>query len=436
MRKPTVLLALAVVCLLLAGAARGENWPQWRGPFLNGSTTETNLPEKFSTTDNVVWATPMPGESGATPIVWGDRVFVSSADEKNRDIVAMCLSLKDGKVLWSRKTARDRKVPRNNMASPSPIADGSSVYFYSGTAMLQAFDYDGKPLWNRDLAKDHGHNSLMFGYSSSPLLYEGKLYVVAIRNKKQNRYGRGPAGSSASYLLAIDPKTGKDLWRQDRPTDARDEAQEAYSTAIPCEVGGRKVVLVYGADYLTSHSPDTGKEIWRWEGYNLTHIHHWRIIPSPVVAGDIVFVPGPKHSVGFAVRPVGQGKLGKKQVAWTFDRHVPDASTSLYYKGNLYVLDDDAKVLTCFEPGTGKQKWQGKLRTRAVIRASLTGADDKLYIISEQHEALVLAADEFKVLHRTVMGSRGMSRSSIVAAQGKLFVRAADKLYCIASPAR
>lgn len=417
---------------LLAHIAHAENWPQWRGPFLNGSTTEANLPTTFSRTENVAWATPMPGPSGATPIVWGDRVFVSTVDSAANDLLALCLDIKTGKVLWSRKTGKDRKTPRNNMASPSPIADGKTVYFFYGTASLFAFDYGGQLLWQRDLERDHGYNTLMFGYSSSPLLHEGKLYIIAIRNTRRDRYRSAPPGRADSYLLAINAKTGRDVWKQIRPTDARDEAQEAYSTAIPFERDGRADILVFGADYLTGHDPDTGKERWRWASYNPTHIHHWRIIPSPVVAGDIVFVPGPKHSRGFAIRPEGTGKLGRKQVAWTFDKHIPDASTPLVYKGSLYLLDDDSKVLTCFDPQTGEQKWQGRLRTRAVIRASLTGADDKLYIISERHEALVLAADRFQILHRTTMGTRGLSRSTIVAAQGRLFIRTPDKLYCIA----
>jgi outer membrane protein assembly factor BamB len=271
----------------------------------------------------------------------------------------------------------------------------------------------------------------MFGYSSSPLLYQGRLYVLALHNRRQDRYGTGPAGQTDSYLLALDPATGKDLWKRVRPTDAVDEAQEAYSTAVPCEHGGRPAVLVLGADALTAHHPASGEEVWRWEGYNPTRISHWRIVPSPVVAGGVAFVPGPKHSCGFAVRLGGQGTLGSDAVAWTFPKLTPDASTPLAYRGRLYVLDDDTKVLTCLDPTAGTVAWQGRLGTEAVLRASLTGADGKLYVISERHEALVLAADRFEVLHRVKMGERGLSRSTIVAAQGRLFLRAAEKLFCI-----
>lgn len=436
LRRCSLVLVL-LVCGPAVTRARAANWPQWRGPFLNGSTTETGLATSFSPTENVVWRAAMPGPGSATPIVWDDRVFISSVDERTKGLVALCYDIETGRLLWSRKTGRERKAMRNNMASPSPIATADAVYFYYGTARLFAFDHEGRLRWERNLERDHGFNTLMFGYSSSPVLWNDTLYVIAIRNRKQDRYRKAPPGRSDSYLLAIDRKTGKDLWKHVRPTDARGESQESYSTAIPFRHHGRTDILVFGADYLTGHDPETGRERWRWAGYNPEKIHHWRTIPSPVVletaAGGIVFIPGPKFSRGFAVRPRGEGRLGSQHVAWTFDRRIPDASTPLYYKGRLYVLDDDRKVLTCLDPATGRQHWQGRLETKSVIRASLTGADGKLYIISERSEALVLAADEFKVLHRTGMGGRGLTRSTIVAARGRLFIRTTEALYCIAS---
>ena len=452
-RPFAVLVLLACACAATTGgegdlaareaAAANRNWPQWRGPFLNGSTAETGLPTTFSRTENVVWRVPMPGPSAATPAVWGDRVFVSStvhaANEPTKGLVALCYDLESGRLLWSRKAGRERRAPRdNNMASPSPIATADAVYFYYGTGGLFAFDHEGEPLWERNLERDHGHNALIFGYSSSPVLWKDTLYVIAVRNDRQDRSGR-----SDSYLLAVDRTTGKDLWKHVRRTDARGESQESYATAVPFEHDGRTDILVFGADYLTGHDPETGEERWRWATYNPRKISHWRVIPSPVVvrgaAGDLVFIAGPKHSRGFAIRPKAahaagwQGRLGDDHVAWTFDRRIPDASTPLYYKGRLYVLDDDRKVLTCLDPATGKELWQGRLETKAVIRASITGADDKLYIISEAHEALVLDADEFNILHRTEMGGKGVTRSTIVAAQGRLFIRTAEALYQVRS---
>jgi outer membrane protein assembly factor BamB len=440
-RRGGVSAVLAGVVVLAAGAtgpARGENWPQWRGPAFNGSTTETHLPASFSQTENVAWSVRMPGPSGSTPVIWGDRLFVSSVNSANGALVALCLEAATGKVLWQKPTGKDRPANQNNMASPSPITDGKAVYFFYGTGELFAFDLDGKDLWSRDLEKDHGRCALMFGYSSSPLLWQGKLYVVAIRNQRANAYGGGggggaaAAGKSDSYLLAIDPATGKDLWKHVRPMAARDEAQEAYTTAVPFERDGKSAILTLGADALTAHDPQDGHELWRWEGYNTQRVNHWRIIPSPVVAGEIIFVPGPKHSKGFAIRPAAVDRLPAEPVAWTFDREIPDASTPLFYQGKLYVLNDDGRLLSCLNPADGKVIWQGKVPVDGVIRASLSGADGKLYIISETGEAAVLAAgEEFKVLHKVRMASGGRSRSTIVPAAGSLYIRTPETLYCI-----
>jgi outer membrane protein assembly factor BamB len=423
---------IAAALALAAGTLGAENWPQWRGPFLNGSTTETGLPESFSPTENVVWSVPMPGPSGSTPIVWGDRIFVSSTDAAAETTLAMCLDAADGKTLWKYATGKDRKVPRNNMASASPIADGQTVFFYYGTGWLFAYDFKGKTLWARDLETEYGHNAHMFGYSSSPLLFDGRLYVTAMRNQRQDAYRQAPPGDAPSYLLALDPKTGKNLWKADRPTEARGEAQESYGTPMPYERDGRAVILLFGADALTAHDPAGGKELWRWEGYNPRRINHWRIIPSPVVAGDVIFVPGPKHSTGYAIRPAAVDRLGDNPIAWTLEKRVPDASTPLLYQGRLYVLDDDRRVISCLDPADGTVKYEQEIGMKGVIRASVTGADGKLYVLSETGEAAVLkAGDEFKVLSRSQMADDGLTRSSIVAAGGRLYVRTPQRLFCI-----
>ena len=433
MTRPSALVLCVALTALAAPLASAAEWSQWRGPAFNGSTTETRLPEKFSPTENVAWVTPLPGQSGATPAIWGDRVFVSSPDEKTGRLLALCIDAGTGKVLWKRETGQNRRAPRNNMASPSPITDGKTVYFFYGTAGLFAFDFKGDLLWSRDLEKDHGHNALMFGYSSSPLLYKGKLYVVAIRNRQQDRYGQAPPGETPSYLLAIDPRTGKDLWKQTRPTDAAGEVEEAYTTALPYEFGGRSEILVFGADYLTGHDAETGKELWRWGGYNPKHINHWRIIASPVVAGELVVAVGPKHSTLFAVRPDGAGRLDDSHVAWTFEKTIPDVSIPLYYQDRLYVLDDDRRIMTCLEPKTGAPKWQIELEGKHVFRASPLAADGRIYLMNEGGEVVVLAAgDPPKILHRVAMGDQEFCRSSIAAAHGRLYIRTADKLYCVA----
>ena len=427
----------ALATVWAVSVCTAANWPQWRGPFLNGSSNQTGRPSTWATTESVHWAADMPGPSGATPIVWGDSLFVSSTDQQSSGLLALCLDADTGAVRWSENVGQDRRFPRNNMASPSPVTDGRIVCFTYGTGTLVAFDFQGKRLWERSIEKDYGFNALMFGYSSTPLLLDGKLYVTAIRNKKPDQYARRffPEGAGRepveSYLLCLDFRSGKTLWKHDRATDAVGETQEAYTTPIPRRVGDATEVLLFGADYLTAHAAVDGRELWRWSGYNPNKINHWRLVVSPLVADGLVYAAGPKHEPFFAIRPGGVGTLGAESVAWTCETHTPDASTPLLYDGRLYVLHDDRRLIACLDPGTGAVKWQGELGGGTVYRASLTGADGKVYGMNESGEVIVLAAgDEFRILHRVDMGT-GPARSSVVAANGSLYIRTADRLFCV-----
>jgi len=433
-RRGLVLLAGACVAVF-AGAAAAENWPQWRGPFFNGSTTETNLPATWTETRNVAWTAPMSGLSGSTPIVWGDRIFLSSTDRKARTLLAICLDGRTGKESWRHVVGKGRAIPRNNMASASPITDGKRVFFLYGTGDMVAYDVAGKQLWKRNLEDAHGPMEILFGYSNSPLLYKGRLYVVVMRRNRPIRpFQPAPPRPWPSYLLAIDPATGKDQFKHVRPTDALKESQESYTTPMPYEYDGVSQIILFGGDYLTGHDPDTGKEIWRWGTYNPRKWDNWRVVTSPLVTKDLIYVSSPKKAFPqplFAIRTGARGRVGPKQVAWTHAPHITDAATPLLYRGRLYVLDGDDKALACLEPKTGRQIWQAKIGGRTVWRASPTGADGKIYLMSERGEVLVLAAgDSFKVLHKADMGGN-YARSSIVAANGQLLIRTAKQLFCI-----
>jgi outer membrane protein assembly factor BamB len=426
----TVLIALTV---LGAASLRAENWAQWRGPFLNGSTTETNLPSTWSKTENVKWTTPLPGWSGATPIVWGDSVFVSSPDA-DRNLNLLCIDRKDGKVRWQKKLAEgDMEKGRNNMASPSPVTDGKTVYQMFGTGSLSALDFAGNVLWQRDFTKDFGKLSVNWFYGSSPLLYRDRLYVQILQRDPPSDYPHAIDGKSKreSFILCIDPKTGKDIWRHVRPTDAQKESQESYATPIPFEGKNGTQLIIVGGDYVTGHDLSDGHELWRCAGLNPKRGEWMRLVPSPVIAGNVVIACGPKKEALIAVRPDGKGLVTDTHTAWKTQETTPDTVTPLFYQGKLYVLDGDRKTMTCFKPDTGEKIWQGDMGVKEIFRASSTGADGKIYCISERATAVVLdAGSEFKVLATIPMGDEPV-RSSIAVSQGNLFIRGAKNLYCI-----
>ncbi len=430
------MLSMSIVAILLWGTAGGfaAPWPHWRGPALDGSTDEQGLPESWSLTENVVWTAPMPGESAATPIVWNGKVFISSMDNGSNDLLALCYDAKTGKELWRRTVAQsDRRIPRSTLSTPSPSTDGKRVYFLYASGDLAAFDLDGNPAWSRNIEDDYGNITCQFGYGSSPLLCEGKLIVQVLR---RDRAWREPREGEPfdSFLLAVDPATGKNLWRQQRPHDAVNETMDSYASPITYTRDGRTEIVVMGADYVTGHDPATGKELWRY-GYVTRKSRNWRMVSSPVSGAGMIFASIPRGGNGlFALKPNGEGTLSDSAVMWTFDGPTPDVSTPLLYRGNLYVLDGSRgdKVLSCLDPASGKVKWQGAIGNRSPWRASLTAADGKLYCVNESGEAIVLAANdtELKILSRVDMPDAPL-HASVAIADGRLYLRTAATLYCI-----
>ena len=431
MIKRKALLLFTVVLMLSQWSFAGD-WPHWRGPYLNGSSGEKNLPSSWGEKENVLWVNPLPGPSGATPVICKGRIFVSSTKKVSDELLALCFDAKNGKELWRKKLgASSRDVPRNNMATPSPVTDGEHVYFMYGSGELARLDYDGNVIWSRNIESEYGNISIKYGYSSSPLLYKDKLYILIHR---RNRSYRSPESSTLdSFILAVDPKTGKNIWKQPRKTDALDESLDSYSSPILNHSSGRMEIIIIGGDYVTANDPATGKELWRY-GYAEQKSGRWRNVSSPVRSEGLIFGVRPRGGNGlFALKSGGTGTLGDDNVAWTFDGPTPDVCTPLYYKGNLYVLDGKrGRVLTCLDAQTGRQKWQGRLGGGAPWYASVTGADDKLYCINEDGEAVVVSAEdgEFRILSRIDMGDKPV-QASIAIAGGRLYIRTASKLTCV-----
>ena len=431
--------ALAAILLLpLFGIKLSAgNWPQWRGPNFDGSSTEEKLPDDFSKTNNVKWVAELPGPSAATPIIWQDHVFVSSTDLKTKSLHALAFDRRTGKELWNQEVspafAQDNM---SNFASPSPTTDGQLVYFYYGNGELVAFDFAGKKIWSRNLQQDYGQFAYQWTYAASPTLHGGRLFIQVLQ-RDVPVHGRGRKdGPSDSYLLALDPKTGKEIWKHVRSSDAQQESREAFSTPIPFESQGRAELLVAGGDCLTGHDPKTGAELWRWGTWNPTRITHWRFVPSPVAGGGVVLACAPKGSPIYAIKQGGQGTLDDSAIAWkSAEREISsDVCTPLFYRGKFYVLNGDKKMLARVEPVTGKVDWLGDLETRVKIEGSPTGADGKIYFQNFRGDVFVVAAgDEFKLLRTIPMGDDGddQLRSVVVASQGNLFIRTGSKLYCV-----
>jgi len=429
--KEALLLFLTVM-LLPAGQSLAGDWPHWRGPYLNGSSDENNLPATWSKTENIAWTASLPGHGSATPVIAKGKVFVSSTDRNSGNLLALCFDTRTGKELWRKKLGESsRNVPRNNPATPSPVTDGKNVYFMFGSGDLASLDYEGNVLWSRNLEAEYGNISIKYGYSSSPLLHDGKLYILIQR--RDTAYRSPNSTTLDAFILAVDASTGKNIWKQPRKTDAQNESLDSYSSPILLQRLRSVEIIIIGGDYVTANDPADGKELWRYE-YARQKSTRGRNITSPVIVEGLVMGVPPRGADGLlAIRSDGKGTISDDHIAWTFDGPSPDCSTPLLYKGNLYVLADrKGGVITCLDAGTGRQKWQGKLGGTAPWWASITAGDDKLYCISEAAEAVVLAAGdkEFKILHRIDMGDKPI-QASIAIADGHLFIRTASKLSCV-----
>jgi outer membrane protein assembly factor BamB len=419
---------------LLAGSLPA-NWPQWRGPSSNGAAPAArDLPVTWTDSQNVLWRTALPSWSAATPIVWGDTVFITSAEqgfvglrswtrggEMARDkIFLLAVNRKDGTVRWQRQIDNGNQLFRKqNSASPSPITDGKHVWIMTGNGKFTCFTMDGREVWRRDIQAEYGKFGLNHGYASTPLLHNDRLFVQVLH---------GMHTDEPSYVFAVDKETGRTLWKVERPTDAISESPDNYATPQIATVGGQPQLIVSGADYATGHDIQTGKELWRMGGFNPTGNRANRTIASSLVIGDKVFTTSTRGRPFIAFRAGGSGDITGKSELWTnnLGADVPTPTTDGKY---IYVLGDSG-IMNCMEAETGTVAYQGQRIERGTYSASPLLADGKIYCINEEGTTTVVkAGPRFEILGVSRLESPTLA--SPVAVDNQIFIRTADHLYCI-----
>ncbi len=384
---------------------------------MNGVSGEQNLPVRWSTTENVAWKLAMPSKSGATPIIWGDRIFLNVAE--GGELSLWCVDKTKGEVLWKKPIAGgDYKINKQNMSSPSPVTDGKAVFAMTGIGVFKAFDFAGKELWARDLQKDYGKFGHNWGYASSPLLYGDGLYVEVLHGTKT---------TEPSYLLRIDPKTGKTVWRVERQTDAVRESPDSYTTPALLKYGGKAEIVVSGGDYVTGHDPATGKELWRAGGLNPEKNSAYRTIASTVVFGELFFVPTRVKPM-LAFRAGGRDDISESRKLWSFDKG-PDVPTPVT-DGKYFYTVNDRGIMWCLDALTGAEIWGSQRLKPAVYSSSPVLADGKLYVSNESGlTTVVKAGGRFEVLAENDL--EGFTLSSPAISGGHVFLRTAEFLYSI-----
>lgn len=413
---------LSITVLLLNAQAAAGNWPQWRGPSANGLSDESNLPVKWNDKQNLAWKLALPGLSGSTPIIWDDRIFLNVAE--GDDLYLWCVDRKKGALTWKRKLGGGNvKMRKHNMSSPSPVTDGRNVFVMTGTGLLKSFDFSGREIWSRDIQKDYGEFGLNWGYASSPLLHQDSLFVQVLH---------GMNTDDPSYLLRVNKRDGKTLWRVERPTDAVRESPDSYTTPALLRNGKNLEIVVTGGDYATGHDVATGKELWRAGGLNPDKNPFYRVVASPVVFDGIVYVPSRVRPL-LALRAGGRGDVTKSHLLWSFTNG-PDVPTPVT-DGKYFYIVNDKGIMWCLNAKTGEEVYGGKRLKPGTYSGSPVLADGKIYVTNEDGvTSVVKAGPEFEVLAENDQGEYCLSSPAI--SDGQIFIRTSNHLYAIGSRAR
>lgn len=428
----TLLSALALV----ESASFASNWPQWRGPAGSGISDEKNLPTQWSTAKNIKWKTPIAGRAHSSPVVWGNRIFLTTAIEgdvvpgakavkhmmgdkefihpdsigadKKQTFKVICLDSETGKVLWEQTafegTPYDNRHRKSSYAASTPATDGKHVFAYFGSEGLYAYDMKGKLAWKADLGK---LATVGMGTGTSPILYEN---VVLMQCDEDN--------GGSSFIVALDKKTGKEVWRTPR------KVQVSWATPMLVKTAKRTELITSGTEAIIAYDPATGKELWRHKGVESN------AIPSPVANSDMVFISaGFPAKVVMAINLGGSGDLADT-VAWKYAKGTAYVPSPILYNGYLY-LTTDRGLVTCLDAKTGEVKYEGgRVPIPATFTASPVAFDGKILLTSEDGDTfMVKAGPTHEILGTNSVGEPVYASPAI--ADGRIFIRGEKNLYAI-----
>ena len=406
--RATARLITAALLFAGAGAVRAENWPAWRGPRLDGTSLETHVPVSWSATSNLVWKTALPGSGHASPIVWEDRIFTVAAVANTEARLLLCLDRSSGRILWQQSVLTsplEKKHNLNSHASSTPATDGDAVYvaFLDRSEMVvTAYDFEGHQRW---LVRP-GPFSSMHGFCSSPILYRDKVIVNGDHD-------------GDSYLVALDRKSGRTLWKTPRENKTR-----SYCVPLLRELAGRPQMILSGDKCVASYDPNNGTRHWVIDGPTE------QFVASPVYnqKAGLLFVTGgfPDHHI-LAIKPDGTGNITKTdKIVWRTNKGVAYVPSPIA-EGDYFLVVSDSGVAHCFEAASGNLAWQERLGEH---HASLVSANGLVYFLNDQGRMnVVKPGPTFVRVAQNELGERTFASPAI--SQGQMFLRGDAHLFCI-----
>jgi outer membrane protein assembly factor BamB len=414
------------------------NWPQWRGPDGTGISNEKNLPAEWNASKNIKWKTPIDGRGHSSPIVWENRIFVTTAIEgdvvpgakppkhmlgdkefihpdsiganKKHTFKVVALNRNTGKILWQavafEGTPYDDRHRKSSYAASTPATDGKMVYAFFGSEGLYAYDFDGKLAWKADLGK---MGTVGMGTGTSPIIFEN---LVIVQADEEN--------GTASFIVAFDKKTGKEVWKTPR------KVQVSWSTPLLVKTAKRAELIASGTESIVSYDPATGKELWSHKGVESN------AIPSPVANSEMVYlVAGYPAKIALAIRLGANGDLtGTKEVPWQYAKGTAYVPSPILYGDYLY-LTTDRGVLTCIDAKTGEVKYEGgRIPIPATFTASPVAFDGKILMTSEDGDTFIVkAGPKHEILGTNSVGEPVYASPAI--ADGRIYIRGEKNIYCI-----
>jgi outer membrane protein assembly factor BamB len=431
--------ALASLLAISTTAANANpNWPQWRGPSGQGVSNEKNLPQTWTPTSNIKWKTPIAGRGHSSPIIWGKRIFLTTAIEgpvvpgakavkhmngeqeflhpdsvgadRRQTFKVICLDSETGKVVWEQTafegTPYDNRHRKSSFASATPATDGKLVYAFFGTEGLFAFDMKGKLAWKADLGK---LGTVGMGTGTSPIIYED---LVIVQCDEEN--------GEASFIVAVDKKTGKQIWKTPR------KVQVSWATPLLVKTSKRSELIASGTEAVVAYDPATGKELWRHKGVESN------AIPSPVANRQMVFISaGFPAKIAMAINLGGSGDLADA-VVWKYSKGTAYVPSPILYDNYLY-LTTDRGILTCLDPKTGEVKYDGgRVPIPATFTASPIAFEGKILLTSEDGDTFVVkAGPKHEILGTNSIGEPVYASPAV--SDGNIYIRGEKNIYAIGS---
>jgi outer membrane protein assembly factor BamB len=437
-RISLALIAALALGIATTGSSAAGNWPQWRGPDGSGISTEKNLPAEWNANKNIKWKTPIDGRGHSSPIVWENRIFLTTAIEgdvvpgakapkhmlgdkefvhpdsiganKKHTFKVIALDRDSGKVLWQavafEGTPYDDRHRKSSYAASTPATDGKMVYAFFGSEGLYAYDFKGKLAWKADLGKI---GTVGMGTGTSPILFEN---LVIVQADEEN--------ATASYIVAFDKKTGKEVWKTPR------KVQVSWSTPLLIKTARRAELITSGTESIISYDPATGKELWTHKGVESN------AIPSPVANSEMVYlVAGYPAKIAVAIRLGGSGDLtGTPNVPWKYAKGTAYVPSPILYGDYLY-LTTDRGILTCIDAKTGEVKYEGgRIPIPATFTASPVAFDGKILLTSEDGDTFIVkAGPKHEVIGTNSVGEPVYASPAI--ADGRIYIRGEKNIYAI-----